>query len=256
MLSLQKMSIFSILTFFTGLMLTLSISSCQDDDEQPSISEYDPSVHVYATHFRSRVGEWETFVDITTGNYDSIPGTKGPAGSINFPNGTAALTDFPQNRRIYINQVDGQEMIIQDLTTLEKTIIPLELPDGSSLITRPEFLAFGADNNTIYTFDIADNAIYIADLTTQTFTIQADNLPLNGSSFEAMIYQKSTNDLLFLEREKYYIFDLDTNELVNDSGVLPGLFGFVRCRSADPAVDGADGPEKPVGPHDACDPRQ
>jgi outer membrane protein assembly factor BamB len=228
MFSPKKTPLFSILIFFTGMMLTLSISSCKDDDEQPSISEYDPSVHVYATNFRSRVGEWETFIDITTGNYDSIPGTKEPAGAINFPNGTAALTDFPQNRRIYINQADGQEMIIQNLTTLEKTTIPLELPDGSSLITRPEFLAFGADNNTVYAFDIADNAIYVVNLTTQTLSIHADNLPLNGSSFEAMIYQKSTNDLLFLEREKYYIFDLDANELVNDSGVLPGLFGFVQ----------------------------
>jgi len=223
----QKNYLFSILTFFLGLALTLGISSCKDDDEL-RISEYDPAVHVYATHYRRYVGEWETFIDITTGKYDSIPGTKEiKVGGINVPNGTAALTDFSQNRRIYLSG-NGDEMIIQDLTTLEKITITLDLPDGSSLITRPEFLTFGADNNTIYVFDRGGSAIYVVDVIAQTLNIQLDDLPLNGNSFEAMIYQKSTNDLFFFEKEKYYIIDLDTNELLNDNGVLPGLFGFVQ----------------------------
>jgi DNA-binding beta-propeller fold protein YncE len=223
----QKNYLFSILTFFLGLALTLGISSCKDDNEL-RISEYDPTVHVYATNFRSRVGEWETYIDITTGNYDSIPGTKEPAGAINFPNGTAALTDFNQNRRIYISQGNGQEMIVQDLTTLEKTTIALELPDGSSLITRPEFLAFGADNNIVYVFDIADDAIYAVDLTSQTFHRLVDNIAVDRNEVVAFFYLKSSHEILFLGNDFYTLYDLSIGQLVAEDDTIPDLFGFVK----------------------------
>lgn len=233
MLPRPKSYLFSILTLFCVLALTLGISSCKDDDEQPRISEYDPAVHVYATNFRSRVGEWETFIDITTGNYDSIPGTKEPGGGINFPNGTAALTDFSQNRRIYLNQVSGQEMTIQDLTTLEKTVITLELPDGSSLITRPEFLTFGADNNTVYAFDTADDAIYVIDLVNQTIDLLVDNIVVDRNGIEAFIYLKSSHEIVFLGNDFYTIYDLSSGQLVIEDDTIPDLFGFVKHPDTD-----------------------
>lgn len=233
MLARPKSYLFSILTLFCGLTLTLGISSCKDDDEQPRISEYDPAIHVYATNFRSRVGEWETFVDITTGNYDSIPGTREPAGTINFPNGTAALNDFSQNRRIYLNQVSGQEMTIQDLTTLEKTVITLELPDGSSLITRPEFLTFGADNNTVYAFDTADDAIYVIDLVNQTIDLLVDDIVVDRNGIEAFIYLKSSHEIVFLGNDFYTIYDLNSGQLVIEDDTIPDLFGFVKHPDTD-----------------------
>ena len=233
MLPHQKPSFFYISLFFLGLIFTLALSSCGDDDEQPSISEYDPSVHVYATNFRSRVGEWETFIDITTGSYDSIPGTKLPAGGINFPNGTAVLTDFQQNRRIYLDPGSGGELIVQDLTTLEKTVITLELPDGSSLITRPEFLTFGADNNTVYAFDTADDAIYVVDLVNQTFDLLIDDIVVDRNGLEAFIYLKSSHEIVFLGNDFYTIYDLSSGQLVLEDDTIPDLFGFVKHPDTD-----------------------
>jgi hypothetical protein len=218
-------------TIFIFLIIAtfgLSISSCQDDDQLASISEYDPTVHVYATNFRSRVGEWETFVDITNGNYDSIPGTREPAGAINFPNGTAFLNDFQQNRRIYIDQINGEEMIIQDLITLEKTVITMELPNGNGIITRPEFLAFGADNNTIYTFDTADEAIYVVDLVNQTFDVLVDNITVDRNGLEAFIYLKNSDELLFLGNDFYTLYNLGGEQLISEENITPRLFGFVK----------------------------
>lgn len=233
MLVHPKNYLFSTFAFFCSLALTLSISSCKDDDEQPRISEYDPAVHVYATNFRSRVGEWETLVDITTGNYDSIPGTKEPGGAINFPNGTAVLTDFIQNRRIYISQAEGQKMIIQDLATLAKTVITLELPDGGSLITRPEFLTFGADNNTVYVFDTADDAIYMVDLINQTFDVLVDDIVVDRNEIEAFIYLKSSHEIVFLGNDFYTIYDLSNGQLVLEDDTIPDLFGFVKHPDTD-----------------------
>lgn len=216
---------------FLALMgtLILLISACDDDDVSIP-QEYDPALHIYAMSMAPNFESEEALIDPATGTFRLLEGTKESLGGLSIPVGPRFLTDFVNNRRIY-QRGGNNGIILQDLETLEKTIINID-----SLQTQVniwDFLTLGPDNNTIYGFDYADDRIFALDIMAQKISVIAEGLPRYGGNLEAFDYLPATNEFIFLTNEDYLIYSLDNQTTALSSDFGKELFGFVRHPDTD-----------------------
>ena len=226
--------------FLISSITILLFASCKDDD--PTIQAplvYDAASHIYGTTFKAGIGSWETIIDLETGQFDTIPGTKEPVGALDLPIGVRELTDFDANRRIF---VDGSDLIIQDLETTTKTTIKLLdpiYPDTEIYIIRFQYLNFGRNKDEIYGISTY-NQPYLINLATQTIElISIDVFSLDFDQIDDFIYLEDQNDFVFIGQkysvdDSYFVsvYDLDANAFtIYDS--IPKSFGFVKDHASD-----------------------
>lgn len=213
--------------------IVLCVTACKKDEVERFCkpSSYDKTNHVYGTMLSTDGSTtWETIIDLTTGLFRAIPASEEPlGGGLDLPLGVRNLTDFEGNRKIYLS---GGKLIIQDLTTFDKTII--ELTGQGFNVQNPKYLNFGIDKNTVYFLALVD--ILSVDLTTQEINLVKDDILVDQNQFDDFIYLPESNDFVFFGQKNFTggvsekrvsVFDLDTDTvLYTDS--IPNLFGFVK----------------------------
>lgn len=219
----------------------LLFASCKDQDVPAVPLVYDATSHIYGTMFKSRIGSWETIIDLETGRFDTIPGTKEEAGILNLPIGITELTDFERNKRIFVD-ANSSNLIIQDLeTTNRRAMILLDpiYPDTERTIPRFRHLNFGSNTDEIYGIS-SNKQPYLINIATQTIElISIDLFSLELDLVDDFIYLEDSNDIVFIGRKYstpesvYYVsvYDLDTEAIIYDS--IPKSFGYIK----DPSLD-------------------
>lgn len=155
------------LTFFF-LVFIISFSTCKDDDAQiqeTSILPYSSTEHVYGS-VHSLEGKIEVVINPQTGQIEELEGAEDSAVSLSSPIGTKVLTDFEGNKRLFISASSKSSLTIQDLNTLEYTVIEIKDLDIEELITNPRFLRWGATTDEVYIMD-SDGSLWSVNIPEQ-----------------------------------------------------------------------------------------
>ena len=224
---------------FFVLLLSFSCDTESNTEDIPSAPlQYDPALHVQGT-FMDLWGHtdqghaWEVIIDLETGHFDKIPGTGEPAGGYNLPVGTDRLTDFENNRRIYVDR-NGAKLVVQNLESLEKQYI--EIADPDQAIYFPLHLAFGNTSNELFAYAQYPNKIYRFDLENETFEVVAEITFTAIESVTDLIFSSASQRIILLgqtlnttaqEATAYAIYDLTENAIVREDAI-PITFGFVK----------------------------
>jgi len=216
------------------------LSACKDEPTEPLLPlEYNAATSVYGKMYRlNELDRWETIIDLETGLFDTIPGTREAASSISFPSGTTDLTDFEGNRRIFVTS-DDKNIIIQNLTSSDQISIELKDPVSGFFINRLKHLDFGATNDEIYGIS-STNQPYLINVSTKTIELVHTNIPLDLDQVDAFMYLKERNDFVFFGRNhfndepsQYFasIYDIDTEQIIIHSSIS-NSFGYVKDPSS------------------------
>lgn len=216
-------------------LVSLTYMACDDDDMKTPIT-YASDCCVYGTMQRDDIGQrWEVVVDLETGAWDSIPETRRAATSFQLPIGVNRLNDFSGNRHLYTN-LNGEDLIVQDLTTFEKTMIPLNDPETGEKIDGSLFLEQGRGNNEYFLYSGIEERVYAIDLDSRTLSIALDTFSLEFDLLNDFVYSPSEDYFVFLGQinqgftERLYtatIYDQTTKTLVARDTFPQRLFGFV-----------------------------
>jgi len=225
-------------TLLLSLIFLLLVTACEKEESslpnQPlSFNDYDPARHLFskASYSEQTYQTWETIIDIVTGDYDTIPGTKTQGGTIEFPIGSGDLTDFEGKRRIF-RTLNGGNLLIQNLENLDQqTINLIELSNGERASLLPKKLTLGATNNIVYGWS-NDDSIFRIDLSAGTVDYVVKQMNLPNFQNDYFLYLKDQHQLVIigknnqLDRKVLYIFDLDT-EIISLEIDISESFGFV-----------------------------
>lgn len=225
-----------ILQLSTLLFLLLLSFSCGDDTIKAPL-EYDSSRHVQGTLYDifDSVYSWETIIDVETGDFDTIPGTRERELNRVLPFGPDRLTDFENNRRIY-SRTNGYSLVIHDLESLEKQFISLEDSITGDKISFPPYIEFGNNTDELFVIDQYFSGLYRADLTNYSIERIADKPLINIKLITDIIFSKEDQRIILLGQTvnttsqvatSYAIYDLASNTVIKE-GSLPDVFGFAK----------------------------
>jgi hypothetical protein len=226
---------------FFVLLLSFSCDTERNTEDIPSAPlQYDPALHVQGTFIDTwgytQAGyAWEVIIDLESGAFDTIPGTGEPAGGFFLPVGPDRLTDFENNRRIYMDR-NNTKIVVQDLESLEKKFIDIADPDPTQEIYFPLYLAFGNTSNELFAYAQYPDKIYRIDLENETFEVVADIIFTDMKSVTDIIFSRASQRIILLgqtinttnqEASAYAIYDLAEQAIVREDAI-PITFGFVK----------------------------
>ncbi|MEO1261671.1 MAG: hypothetical protein AAFZ15_22905 [Bacteroidota bacterium] len=219
---------------FLFLLFFVALSACKDDDDaNPQPLVYDASRHIYGTTSIQGQGSWETIIDLESGRFDTIPGTRENAGGFNFPLSTRELTDFVDNRRLFIT-FDKNDLVVQDLETAEKNIINLVGNPNSIGLAPFEYLNFGKSNNEVLGLYTFERTIYRVDIMMGNYEPLTEYISMDQDQITNMLYSPENDYMIFFGQNNdtetvylYSIFDMSVNEIIAHD-TIPRFFGFVK----------------------------
>lgn len=142
---------------FIGVVLIVSLIGCKDDNLIADLLPYDSSSHVYGTFDFKNNSRWEVVIDPRTGQFDTIPGTRRSGSGFSLPIGVTDVTAFNENKRIFIDFTDKQNLIIQDLETSDYSMLQLRDSSLNKSVINPQRLRFGADDNE---FNLSEKSLF------------------------------------------------------------------------------------------------
>ena len=227
-------------TLFFILIFSFSCEHNDTEDVPSGPLEYDPAQHIQGTFYDisdyyEREHSWEVIIDLESGSIDTIPGTRERSHGWWGPVGVERLTDFENNRRIYL-ETAGHDLIIQDLSTLEKRYIGLSDPETGSTLSLPPHLDFGNHKNELFAYSRYTDKIYRIDLEQESIELIATIALTDIESITDIIFHKAPQQLIIFglptstdvqEASAYAIYDLATNEIVKEANI-PTTTGFVK----------------------------
>lgn len=236
----MNMKSFSIPQLIIFLFITV-LWSCKDDDALPELCSYDSSVHIYGTTQLTRFNNFydvEIYIDPNTGQFDSIPGTSIRSGGFSFPIGPNRLVSFDHNKRFHTEQ---NELTIQDLSTLEYSIIELKDTAIGASVIFPQYTFFGNDENQIFILDTDDSVWEVNLQNNQVKRIIEDLNDDNEAYISTIFYLKDSGDFLFgMNRTatnsarvtELYLYNNDLDS-ITASLLIDEAFGFVQVPKQD-----------------------
>jgi len=230
------MKLSRLLLLLFALMATLTYIACDDEADTRTPVEYNPNCCVYGTLQRDDLLQrWEVVVDLESGAWDSIPETRRPAASFQLPVGVNRLNDFSGNRHLYTD-FNGVNLVVQDLTTFDTAMVPLNDPETGLKITGSLFLQEGRSSNEYFLYSELEERVYGIDLGTQTLSVALDTFSLGFDLLNDFVYSPSEDYFVFMGQinqgftERLYsatIYDHTTKNLVARDTFPQRLFGFV-----------------------------
>ncbi|MEQ8703250.1 MAG: hypothetical protein RIC19_04990 [Phaeodactylibacter sp.] len=215
----------------------LSYTACNDDDADGRTAvEYNPNCCVYGTMQRDGDSQrWEVAIDLESGAWDSIPGTRRAGAGFQVPVGVNRLNDFAGNRHLYTD-FNGFNLVVQDLVTFDTVAVPLNDPETGLKINGSLFLQKARSSDEYFLFSDLEDRVYRIDLGAQALSIALDTFQLGFDLLNDFIYSPSEDYFVFLGQvnqgftERLYtatIFDNATKMLVARDTFPQRLFGFV-----------------------------
>ena len=222
--------------FLFALMTTFIYTACDDDADTRTPVAYNPNCCVYGTLQRDDLSQrWEVVVELESGDWDSIPETRRPSASFQLPVGVNRLNDFSGNRHLYTD-FNGVNLVVQDLTTFDTAMVPLNDPETGLKINGSLFLQEGRSSDEYFLYSGLEERVYGIDLATQTLRVALDTFPLGFDLLNDFVYSPSEDYFVFMGQinqsftERLYtatIYDHATKTLVARDTFPQRLFGFV-----------------------------
>lgn len=226
----------SYLSFFFLFLALMSYTGCDDDADMRTPVDYNPNCCVYGTMQRDDVDQrWEVAVALESGAWDTIPGTRRPSTSFQLPLGVNRLNDFQGNRHLYTD-LNGENLVVQDLTTYNTRQIPLLDPDSGSGIRGSLFLQQGRNNEEYFLYSGIEGRVYGIDLAAEAITVALDTFDLGMDQVNDFLYSPAKGYFVFIGQEnvgftdRFYLaatYDNSTKDFVSRDTFPQQLFGFV-----------------------------